>query len=353
MREILYPALFLGITCTVSGQVPGSDPHWHLIFEEQFDSIDPALWKVANDFDHYGEPQVYTHREENVSVSGGELLLRVNRESYRCSELHGWACNKRWYDYTSGWIETREALYVRYGYLESRIRLPHGYGLWPAFWTFVGDSVPGRHNAGEIDIFEMLGDQPPTVMGTNMHLAYCKCGENDCQCDFLDDPMCPEVDPAILCHGLNVEIPDYSDGYLVYAVEWNPSKIIWYVNNRMVRNSANPGIIDPVRIIFNLAVAPWRLPDRTTPFPSAMHVDYLRIYRLEADNERFDSCSVNLEQYDYQVKRDISIGGEGCANSVPAGADITLRAAEGIGIKGEFTVPPGAQLYLDVNEIYE
>jgi beta-glucanase (GH16 family) len=165
--------------------------------------------------------------------------------------------------------------------------------------------------------------------------------------------MCPEVDPAILCHGLNVEIPDYSDGYQVYAVEWNPSKIIWYVNGHAVRNSANPGIIDPVRIIFNLAITPWRLPDQSTPFPSTMHIDYLRVYRLEADNERIDSCSVDFQQYECRVRKMISIGGEGCVNSLPADADITLRAAEGIEIKGEFTVPPGAELYLDVNEMYE
>jgi beta-glucanase (GH16 family) len=332
----------------VGGQIPGSDPHWKLIFEDQFDSIDPAVWEMAHHFDHYGEPQVYTNREENVHVSEGELVLRVQNERYRCGELSPGACKKIWYDYTSGWVETRKEYYIRYGYLESRIRIPHGHGFWPAFWTFVGD-LPDRHNAAEIDIFEMLGSKPATVMGTNLHIAYCKCGENDCNCEYLNDQMCPEVNPVILCHGLDVEIPDYSADYNTYAVEWTPSKIIWYVNGNMVRNSANPGIIDPVRIILNLAITPWTRPDETTPFPSEMHVDYVKVYQMEYDTVSIDTCSCEISKLDGRVKLSVTIGGDSCMNLVPPFEDVTLRATEEIGIKGDFEVPLGARFYMDVN----
>jgi beta-glucanase (GH16 family) len=334
-------------------QVPGPDPHWNLVFEEQFDSLDPAIWKVAHHFDHYGEPQVYTNRNDNVFVSDGELVLRVKKERYRCRELYGWACNKSWYDYTSGWVETRKEFNALYGYIESRIRIPYGFGFWPAFWTFIGEDVTGKHNAAEIDIFEMLGTQPPTVMGTNLHIAYCNCLKYDCGCDFLNDYRCPQVDSSILCHGLDVEIPDYSEQFNTYAVEWSPSKILWYVNGKVVRISANPGIVDPVRIIFNLAITPWNLPDESTPFPSSMRIDFLRIYEPLADDESIDSCTVDFSEYDWQVKKEITIGGEGCSNEIPVGEDITLRATDGIEIRGDFTVPLGAQLYLDVNEVNE
>ncbi|HER10020.1 MAG TPA: glycoside hydrolase family 16 protein [Bacteroides sp.] len=330
-------------------QTPATDPHWRLVFDEPFDSIDPAVWKVAHHFDHYGEPQVYTGRESNVSAKDGELVLRVSKERYRYKELSAGESHKRVYDYTSGWVETREDYYIRYGYLESRIRLPHGRGFWPAFWTFVGDH-PDRHNAAEIDIFEMLGNQPPTVMGTNLHIGYCNCGENDCNCEYLNDRMCPEVNPDILCHQLDVKIPDYTAGYHTYAVEWSPSKIIWYVNGNMVRNSANPGIIDPVRIILNLAITPWTMPDRTTPFPSTMHVDYVKLYRLEFDTTRIETCQYDFSQSVATVKKAIFIGGDSCTNLIPPFTDVTLRATEGIEISGDFQVPLGAQLYMDVNK---
>jgi beta-glucanase (GH16 family) len=352
-RFLLLWIFLLVVPGWTRGQVPATDRHWRLVFEDTFDSIDHSVWKVAHHYDHYGEPQVYTNRTGNISIDSGELVLTVRKENYRCRDLYGWACNQSRYDYTSGWIETRKEHYIRFGYLEARIRIPHGYGFWPAFWTYAGDDLPGRRNAAEIDIFEMLGTEPPTVMGTNLHIAYCNCGENDCECAFLDDPMCPQVDSSILCHGLDVEVPDYSLAHHVYGLEWSPSKIIWYVDGRMVRVSRNPGITDPVKVIFNVAITPWNLPDGSTPFPSSMRVDYLKIYNLFADGETIDSCQVNPAVYDWEVKRNITIGGGDCTGGVEAYGDLTLRATEGIEIRGDFSVPLGAQLYLDVNERYD
>ena len=341
--------ILLVFRCALSGQTPATDPHWQLVFHETFDSIDPAVWKVAHHFDHYGEPQVYTSREENVQTADGALKLTVRKERYRYREPSAGRKKKRRYPYTSGWVETTKEHYIRYGYIESRIKLPYGKGFWPAFWTFVGEHLPDRHNAAEIDIFEMLGTRPSTIMGTNLHIGYCNCDVNECSCEYLNDPMCPGVNPEILCHGLHVEIPEYAGTYHTYAVEWSPTKIIWYVNGNMVRNSPNPGIVDPVRIILNLAITPWTQPDRTTPFPSSMHVDYVKLYRLEFDTTRIDTCIYDFSQPSVTVKSDISIGGDSCVNIIPPHEDVTLRATEGIEIRGDFQVLPGARLYLDVN----
>ncbi len=349
MRWKVAFLLSLGFFTAVEAQLPPDDPHWRLVFNESFDSLDLSIWKVANNFDHYGEPQVYTGRKENVFVRNGILVLKILKENYRCRDLNKTACNKPWYDYTSGWIETAPLLQLQYGYLESRIRLPHGHGLWPAFWTFVTENAPEPRDASEIDVFEMLGTRPSTVMGTNLHIGYCDCGINDCHCSYLNDRMCPEVDPRILCHGLDVYIPDYSEDFLTYGLEWTPFKIIWYVNGKMVRSSANPGIHLPVRVIFNLAITPWDLPDDSTLFPSEMEIDYLRIYQTEKDHLSIDSINYDFTGADGFVKDTIIIGGHGALNSVPEYGNVTLRAGVGIEIKGDFCVPLGAGLYLDVN----
>ena len=371
--------LLLLRTVGIVGQVPAKDPYWDLVFEEPFDSLDPGTWKVAHHFDHYGEPQVYTNRPENVYLEEGKLVLQVREEHYDCPDPGGKTCNKSSYAYTSGWVETRQP---PFGFLEARIRIPHGYGFWPAFWTFVGVEPPVRHNAAEIDIFEMLGTQHYTDMGTNLHIDYCGCNGIKCRCDYLNDIRCPEVNPEILCHGLDVHIPDYEDTYHIYAVEWTPTKIIWYVNGQMVRNSFNPGIVDPVRVIFNLAIAPWSLPDETTPFPSRMYIDYLKVYQLREDVAARISLGRSPEEpqpagSDAPVA-DFSSAGVASAHpsvtvpdpsgavpdpsgagpemdtlsQIPVGASVTYRATEEIGISGEFTVPLGAELYLDVNPSY-
>jgi len=331
-------------------QTPVDDQHWQLLFEDNFNSLDTSIWQVANNFDHYGEPQVYTNRSNNVYVSSGNLVLQVNKETYHCTDLNGWACNKEWYNYTSGWIETKSSYNVQYGYMESRIKLPYGYGFWPAYWTFVGAGVTNGHNAAEIDIFEMNGDLPSTNMGTNLHMYYCDCENHSCGCDFLNDQMCPSYNSAILCYGLDVDIASYANTYHTYAVEWNPSKIIWYVDGVIVRNFPNPGIIDPVRIILNLAITPWKLPNSTTPFPSMMYIDYVRVYQLkDGTSNTINACSYNFSTYDNQVKQSIKIGGSGCANSITSGSNITLRATDYIEINGEFTIPTGTTFYMDVN----
>jgi len=289
---------------------------------------------VANNFDHYGEPQVYTNRPENVFVQEGELIIQLNKEVYECPDRGGAACNKSLYEFTSGWVETGLWSNIRYGYLESRIKLPYGNGIWPAFWTFSLAGHENRSNVAEIDIFEMLGGNPPTQMGTNLHLAYCRCPGNSCPCEFLGQVRCPEVNPEIRCNRLDLEIPDYSANYLTYGLEWTPDKIIWYINGKMVRNSANPGIVDPVRVIFTQAVIPWDLPDDTTPFPSTMHIDYFKFYQLADESPIPDT---------------LRLGGKGKDSIITPFTSVTYRAKEEITIQGAFSVPLGASVYMDVN----
>jgi beta-glucanase (GH16 family) len=334
MRLLILCLILCGITHLLPAQLPPEDKNWHLVFDDQFDSLNHQVWKVADNFDHYGEPQVYTKRPENVFVHEGELILQVLEEKYRCSDRRGAACNKAHYDFTSGWVETGLWSNIQYGYLEARIKLPHGPGFWPAFWTFGLGGEKDRSNVAEIDIFEMLGSHPSTQMGTNLHLDYCKCPDNSCPCEYLGQVRCPDDNSEILCHGLDVEIPDYSDNYLTYGLEWTPNKIIWYINGQMVRNSGNPGIVDPVRIIFNLAITPWKLPTRDTPFPSTMHIDYFKFYQL------------NREAH---IQDTLRLGGEGNGPEILPFDNITFRAKKEIGIEGEFYVPLGATVYMDVN----
>ncbi|MDD3281849.1 MAG: hypothetical protein PHC83_09825, partial [Bacteroidales bacterium] len=136
----------------------------------------------------------------------------------------------------------------------------------------------------------------------------------------------------------------------------NPNKIIWYVDGKMVRNTANPGIVDYLSVILNFAIYPHDplyLPDSNTPFPAYMYVDYVKVYQLKEDKTGIiNACNYNFDLCD-SVKRNITIGGQGCSNTIENGNNITLRAAKFIQINGEFTVEPGAEFYMDVNDFYQ
>ncbi len=312
------------------GQTILNDPHWELVWEDNFDYLDLSTWKVANNFDHYGEQQVYTNRSNNVFVSNGNLVLKVQKEEYHCTELNNWACNKEWYSYTSGWVETKASKNVQYGLIQARIKLPYGYGFWPAFWTFIGDGISGV-NAAEIDIFEMLGHLPSNIITTNIHT------------DYGNEPN----------NYQEYSMGSYADVYHNYAVAWSPDKIVWYVDGCPIRISTNHNIVDPVRIILNFAIETSYSPNSSTPFPSEMYVDYVKVYKLKNDcSNSIDVCNLDLNTLDYRVKKNIKIGGTNCSNSIPVGKNVYLRATNSFEIEGRFSVPIGSSLFIDVNPCY-
>jgi len=321
------------------GQTPSNDPHWQLLWEDNFNSFDANKW-LKVDWAQHGEPQLYL--ANSVTVSNGNLVIKVNNNPTYCPPnpptVWGacWPCANQWYNYTSGWVETKQAYNTQYGYIESRIKLPYGYGFFPAFWTFIGSGVNGS-NAAEIDVFEMLGGDlntnslynTPNIMTTNLHTEY---------------PDIVDKFKSLIPTGF-----DYTS-YHNYGIEWAPSKIIWYVDGYPVRLFTDHGIVDPVRIILNLAIRPNLFPNSSTPFPSNMLVDYVKVYDLKNDcSSIINTCNYNFSTYDNKVKKEIIIGGSACVNSIPNNTNMYLRATDGVLIKGDFTVPVGSELYIDVN----
>lgn len=316
------------------GQTPSNDPHWQLVWEDNFNSFDANKW-LKVDWAQHDEPQLYL--ASNIAVSNGNLVIKVNNNPTYCPTnpptVWGvcWPCANKWYNYTSGWVETKQSYNTKFGYIESRMKLPYGYGFWPAFWTFKGDGVTGS-NAAEIDIFEMLGHSPSNVITTNIHLNF------------------PDGNIYLQKH---IPINYNYNTWHTYGIEWSPSKIIWYVDGSPIRLFPNHGIIDPVRIILNLAIEPDFLPNQSTPFPSDMLVDYVKVYDLKNDcNTIINACNYNFSTYDNKVKKEIIIGGSACVNSIPNNTNMYLRATDGILINGDFTVPVGSELYIDVNPCY-
>lgn len=334
MRFLIFITA-LSFLNALHAQTPVNDLHWQMTWEENFNTLNTNMWSVADLFDHYGEPQVY--KSGNVSVNGGNLIITVKQEMYSCPSfnVNPWHCTRQYnsgglpYSYTSGWVETKQPYNTKYGYIESRIKMPYGFGFWPAFWTFQGAGIVAN-NAAEIDIFEMLGHLPNDNVTTNIHLTY------------------PDGDPYF--QRSQLEYFTYTDWH-IYGVEWSPDRIVWYVDGRAIRTMYNHNITDPVRIILNMAIEPAYQPTANqAPFPSDMRVDYVRVYDLKTDcNTAINTCSYNFSTHDNKVKKEITIGGGTCVNALPANSNITMRSTDGILISGDFTVPTGAQLYLDVS----
>lgn len=332
----------------VLGQTPANDPHWKLVWEDHFNTLNSNIWKVENHFDHYGgEHQVYI--DDNVYLENGSLVLEIKKEEYSCPEsvTHKWGCARqaktgRPYQYTSGWVETKLPYHSQYGYMEARLKIPYGNGFWPAFWTFNQD-----YSYQEIDIFEMVpGRRENCHLASSPNFIH---GAYDMSSNVHIKP--PGSDP--MCAGkfrVN-QVADYTKWH-TYGLEWSPSKLIIYVDDYPVRLIPNPGINAKTKMILNVALNPDRniLPYHDADFPDKMYIDYVKVYELDEECHRdVTLCNYDFTYHDNKVKNKIIIGNGSCSNSLSVGDNVYLRAGEGIYINGDFNVPIGAQMYLDAN----
>ena len=176
------------------------------------------------------------------SFNGGVLTISAQPVSpAQSAQMWG-------YRYSSGLLESNYA--QTYGYFEIRAELPHGQGLWPAFWLLGSDNK-------EIDVLEGLGSDTSTV----------------------NNAIHSNSVPALG----NASFNPYSDGYHTYGVKWAAQTITFYVDRAQVWQTATPADMNsPMRMIVNLAVGGnWPgAPDASTPFPANLHVDYIRAYSL-------------------------------------------------------------------------
>ncbi len=181
---------------------------WRLVWQDEFDGsqLDADKWVHVGGGNGFGnqELEYYTDRLENVRVENGMLILKAIKETYTGPD----GVRRR---FTSGRIRTEGKFSQAYGRFEARIKIPYGQGLWPKFWM-LGDGSAPCPACGEIDIMENSGRAPSSVHGT-IH------GPNH------------SGEAAI---GGSYALPAggrFSDDFHVYAIEWVPGEIRWYVDD--------------------------------------------------------------------------------------------------------------------------
>jgi len=332
-KTILQVICCLLIHNTVITQTPATDPHWQLQWEDTFNFFDNTKWIKAHYCDH-GEAQLYL--ADNVWTSNGNLVIRIDDNWAICPpkgtyQVSTWACGvcvPGIHYYTSGWIETTPNYNTKFGYIEARIKLPFRRGFWSAFWTWRGDGVP-TSNETEIDIFEMLAHLPSNTVTTNIHTDYNNPNEN-------------------YYHEHALSNFDYRDWH-TYAVEWSPTRMIWYIDGKPIRTVMNHGIIDFARIIFNIAIPLDCLPN-TSNFTDYMYIDYVKVHKLNCGNSIITESignGFNFNNYIYNVKKSCIFKN----TSIPNNKNISVRATDFIELKENFEIDAtlGTSLYLDVN----
>ncbi len=241
---------------------------WALVWSDEFDggTIDRAKW--MNDVNANGggnnELQFYTDEASNSRVVDGSLIIEATRESY------GGLDGSR--DYTSAKLTTKFRGAWKYGRIEVRARLPIGQGIWPAIWMLPQDDVYGTWaSSGEIDIVEVIGQEPSTVHST-IHFGGSW--------------------PQNQSNGKAYELESgtVADAFHTYSIEWSEGNIQWFIDGEKYHevsewNSSGGPFPAPFDqsfyLILNVAVGGnWPgSPNTATMFPARMEVDYVRVYQ--------------------------------------------------------------------------
>ena len=255
-----YSYLAASASSAPQAKVITSAPAWELDWSDEFDgaTLDHGKWKEQTGGDGWGNDELenYTRRPENIRLENGMLVIEARKEAFGGNR------------YTSARISSAGLKERTYGRYEARIKLPKGQGIWPAFWLLGSDiGTAGWPACGEIDIMENIGKEPATVYGTLHGPGYS--GSNGFQ------------------NHVTLENGNFYDAFHVYALEWEPNEIRWYIDGKQY-HTAKPELVHgawkfdhPFNVILNLAVGGgWPgNPDANTSFPQQMLVDYVRVYR--------------------------------------------------------------------------
>ena len=157
--------------------------------------------------------------------------------------------------------------------------------------------------------------------------------------------------------------PNYESSYINdytqwhnYGIEWSATKITFYLDGIPYRTQINDNKFDPTNIILNFALNNHDFAQNTNfgNLPAGgsadMLVDYVKYYKLNNACSTIPTvCGYNFATHTNTVKQNIVFGDNTCPITVPTDHPYFFRAADGILINGDFTVPEGAVIYFDAN----
>ncbi|MGN6603837.1 MAG: family 16 glycosylhydrolase [Ginsengibacter sp.] len=256
---ILCDGTYLPVTDS-GYSAPANYAGMSLIWNDEFNgsAVNNDNWNFETGGGGWGNNELenYTNSTKNAFITnGGYLVIEARKEDDGT--------------YTSARLQTKGKREFTYGRMDIRAKLPKTKGLWPAIWM-LGSNISSTPwpACGEIDIMELLGNQPNKVYGT-MHWGQAGQGSTHIG------------DSYVLSNG------DFSDKFHVFSIVWDATKIEWYVDNVKFFTgyksdvSGNYPFDKSFFFLLNVAVGGnWPgAPDNSTILPQRMIVDYVRVYQ--------------------------------------------------------------------------
>jgi hypothetical protein len=248
------------VNCTLSGtefvvRIQNTD-YANLVWSDEFSTspLSTSVWNYEQGAGGWGnnELETYTDALTNVHIDTGYLHITATKV--------GGA-------YYSGRLTTQGKKEFTHCRVDIRAQLPEGQGIWPALWMLGGNiSTAGWPACGEIDIMELLGQNPAKVYGT---------------------AHWDQAGHVSQGGSYSLSVGKFSTGFHIFSLVWAPNHFQWLIDNQpylyFSRSQVSGFPFDlPQFFIFNIAVGgqwPGDPDPLTTIFPQNMIVDYIRVYQ--------------------------------------------------------------------------
>ena len=235
------------------------------VFDEEFDAseLDPLRWNRCHWWGPSGctisgnnELEWYT--PDQVELADGTLRLGAVRRPIVGSDGITYA-------YRSAMVTTgrsssdrrsKPKFTFRFGYLEARVRVPKGDGLWPALWLL----PPTNRSRPEVDVFEIRGSQTNKL---SMHVH------------------ATNAEGQRISLGEHWTGQDLAVGWHTFGLDWQAGSLTWFVDGVQAWQVTGEMVpSEPLYIVANLAVGgDWPGPPTPeTRFPATFEIDYVRVW---------------------------------------------------------------------------
>ena len=201
-----------------------SYPGYRLAWAEEFEGTglpDSNYWNTGNTGGVINnEWQDYWKENLNCTrLEDGKLILTAYKDPHK--GVRGWGSKEDYhFKFSSGEVHSCGKKTFKYGRIDVSAKIPTGRGVWPAIWL-LPDKSPygGWPNGGEIDIMEEVGYDPHHVL-SSIHCAKYHGGNSKSG---------------------GLEVRDCQTAFHVYACEWTPEYIKFFVDGKKIHVYKNDG----------------------------------------------------------------------------------------------------------------
>ena len=275
-----YLLIIFVLIFNISDAKPPLPGNWQLVLNDDFNNFNSEIWSKTPPL---GASILGKDKDinlaENTSTNNGELVFISKKQKIKTTNAKGKKLKSK---YSTGYINSFGKFTQKYGYFETRLKIPTSKGLHCAFWLMPDRGVkPGQEDNYKLrKSTGLLEGNPKGYSGQGMeidimeHLTKWPANKFHYAVHYFDQGK--EMINKTKIAELDVNLSDYT----TFGLLWRPELLIWYTNDQEVWRLESARIPDvPMSIILNTIVGGWggkvdkkRLPDYT-------YVDYIKVWK--------------------------------------------------------------------------